>query len=71
MAISGAGGFIGSYLSDYFRGLGNQIIPLHREIFQTENQEKLDEIMTDCNVVINLAGTSVFTRWTEKRNRKF
>ncbi|MCD7976973.1 MAG: TIGR01777 family oxidoreductase [Tannerellaceae bacterium] len=66
IAISGVGGFIGSYLSDYFKGVGHEIMPLHREMFQPEHQELLNGSIAKSEVVINLAGRSVFCRWTER-----
>lgn len=70
IAISGASGFIGTNLSDYFKKNGNIIVPINRFLLDDESAEKLKEALSDVDVVINLAGTSINHRWTESYKKK-
>lgn len=62
IAISGATGFIGTYLSAYLTEKGYNIIPLKRVDFQ--NDSGLAKIISECEVIINMAGAPINHRWT-------
>ncbi|MGV8090945.1 MAG: TIGR01777 family oxidoreductase [Mangrovibacterium sp.] len=69
IAISGASGFVGTYLSRYFTNKGYVISPLNRKIFTTESAD-LTDILSQADVVINLAGASINHRWTESYKKE-
>lgn len=61
IAISGATGFIGTYLSAYFIRKGHQVTPLKREVFQDD--KILMQTVKPCEIVVNLAGAPINYRW--------
>jgi len=63
IAMSGASGFVGSYLGDAFRKNGWDIVPLGRSDFKS-GPEELAEKMTGSDIIVNLAGAPVIERWT-------
>ncbi|MCD8043280.1 MAG: TIGR01777 family oxidoreductase [Tannerellaceae bacterium] len=65
IAISGAGGFIGSFLNEWFTGKGLRVVSLHRELFEPGNQQKLEDAINGCDCVINLAGAPILHLWTK------
>ncbi|MCD7933345.1 MAG: TIGR01777 family oxidoreductase [Tannerellaceae bacterium] len=65
IAVSGAGGFIGSFLSQWFMEKGFTVLPLHRDLFDSGNQLKLEELINGCYCVINLAGAPILHFWTK------
>ncbi len=80
VAITGAGGFVGNYLTDFFTGRGDEVTGIGRSrpanvaddsLFtwiQADTTQKggwQDEIDAS-DVVVNLAGKNIFGRWTEK-----
>lgn len=68
IAISGASGFIGSYLSQYFKKKGYEIFPLSRRIFSDESE--LKNIISNSDIVINLAGAPINHRWTNSYKKE-
>ncbi|MGL5729642.1 MAG: TIGR01777 family oxidoreductase [Bacteroidales bacterium] len=64
IAISGASGFIGSFLTKYFTEKGHKIIPLGRKYFKPKMEDELLSILENSQVVINLAGSTIARRWT-------
>jgi uncharacterized protein (TIGR01777 family) len=66
IAIAGASGMIGTYLSGYLEGY--EIMKINRLDFQMEN-EKFAEKFREADIIINLSGSTVIRRWT-KKNRK-
>ena len=64
IAISGATGFIGSSLSSFLKSKGHKVIPLGRRYF-IDSSELLCNELSNCDVVINLAGANISKRWTE------
>uniref|UniRef100_UPI00404897D0 TIGR01777 family oxidoreductase n=1 Tax=Aliarcobacter sp. TaxID=2321116 RepID=UPI00404897D0 len=64
IAITGASGFVGTSLKEYFSNLGYKIIPISREILN--NQKKLEEILSQSNIIINLAGANIINRWSQE-----
>ncbi|MCX8043335.1 MAG: TIGR01777 family oxidoreductase [Desulfobacterota bacterium] len=63
VAISGATGFIGTYLGKVFGAQGHKIVPLTRGDFST-NAAALAGKLKGCDAVINLAGAPIAARWT-------
>lgn len=70
IAISGNSGFIGRHLTDFFSGRGDIVVPLKHSMFRLRTNEKLKETLSGCDVVINLAGTTINQRWTGRAKRK-
>lgn len=70
IAISGASGFIGSHLSEYFIAWGYEILPLGRVFFTNEESHSLLEAVGQSDVVINLAGAPINHRWTAAYKKK-
>ncbi len=66
IAISGATGFIGKYLTSFLAAEGHRVIPLGREIFRENMSGQLSQTLSRCDVVINLAGATINRRWTQK-----
>lgn len=64
IAISGASGFVGTNLKDYFTNLGYKVIPISRDILN--KKDKLEELINSSNIIINLAGANIINRWTDK-----
>lgn len=68
IAISGATGFIGTYLSAYLTQKGHHVMPLKRKTFR--NNDHLMEVIRQCEVIINLAGAPINHRWTSKYKKE-
>ena len=64
IAISGASGFIGSALSSFLEIKGHKVIPLGRKYF-IDGSDFLYNELSNCDVIINLAGATINKRWTE------
>jgi hypothetical protein len=65
IAISGANGFIGKQLTSYFQAKGNEV----RSISRINEKTPVNEVITQLsgvNVIINLAGAPIVSRWTQK-----
>ena len=62
IAMSGANGFVGSYLSKRFVENNSEIVAITRQILGDESA--LLATLKGCDVVINLAGASISERWT-------
>lgn len=63
LAISGAGGFVGSNLKEFFSNLGFSVIGIKRD--ELKDLEKLTKIVNESEFVINLAGANIINRWTD------
>ncbi|MCC8153394.1 MAG: TIGR01777 family oxidoreductase [Tannerellaceae bacterium] len=70
IAISGATGFIGTYLTTFFSARNYHVIPLHRELFEGDKKEQLKTILSTCDVVINLAGAPILHLWAKSYKKK-
>lgn len=64
VAISGASGFIGSYLTKYLNSLSIETIPLTRKMFKPSMEEELLNVLESADAIINLAGSTIARRWT-------
>ncbi len=63
IAISGATGFVGNYLKNYFAQQGHTIIALSRTDFH--DIPALCETIKEAEVIINLAGAPIIKRWNK------
>lgn len=74
--ITGASGPIGAALLPYLGSLGTRVIRLVRGPAKAPDQVQWDpgralspEVVSGCEVVIHLAGESIFGRWTARRKQ--
>jgi len=65
IAMSGASGFVGTYLRKSFEQRGWSVQPLGRNDFQL-TAEELAEKIEGADVIVNLAGAPVIQRWTDE-----
>lgn len=65
IAMSGATGFVGSNLCRTFKNNGWEIIALGRKEFALPTEE-LAKRLQGVDVIVNLAGAPVISRWTEE-----
>ena len=63
-AITGASGFVGTHLTHAFEAKGWQVLGLVKEDF-LQGPEALSRRINGIDVVVNLAGAPVISRWTE------
>lgn len=63
IAITGSSGFVGTNLKRYFTNLGYEVLPIARG--DLSNQQRLQEIINQSDIVINLAGANIINRWSE------
>lgn len=70
IAISGSTGFIGGYLTSYFKGLGYCVLPISREVLFMDDDTKLRNILSQSQIVINLAGEPINHFWTNSYKQK-
>ena len=63
IAISGANGFVGQSLVDFFSKQNYKVVQIKRDILN--NSLKLDELINSSDVVINLSGANIINRWSE------
>lgn len=68
IAISGASGFIGTYLTSFFQAKGYGVIPITRALLK--DGLKLKQSLLVCEVVINLAGANINRRWSRKYKKE-
>lgn len=66
VAISGSSGFVGEHLSFFLQGKGFKVIPLPHALLTSSKDVELDNALNGCNIVINLAGTTINHRWTKE-----
>ena len=64
IAITGASGFVGTNLTRFFSNLNYKIISISRDILNDET--KLQKVIDDADVIINLAGANIIGRWTQE-----
>jgi len=68
IAISGASGFVGTYLQDYFYGKDIKVIVIKRT--DLGDGEVLQEKIDKADVIINLAGANIIQRWSKSHKKK-
>lgn len=64
IAVSGAGGFIGTRLVAMFKKKGWQVMPLHTADFSLDDKAFAKKL-SGADVVVHLAGASINRRWTQ------
>ncbi|MBD3841027.1 MAG: TIGR01777 family protein [Campylobacterales bacterium] len=64
IAITGSSGFVGTELSNMFISLGYSVIGITRA--HLKNIQNLSTIIDDCELVINLAGANIISRWSDE-----
>ncbi|RXJ92771.1 TIGR01777 family protein [Malaciobacter molluscorum] len=64
IAITGASGFVGTSLKDFFGNLGYKILPIKREVL--DNKKELENIVSSSDIIINLAGANIINRWSDE-----
>ncbi len=64
IAMTGATGFIGTHLTAYLVKKGHRVIPVSRALFHENQHGALVQLLSKCEVVINLAGATINRRWT-------
>ncbi|MDO5570471.1 MAG: TIGR01777 family oxidoreductase [Bacteroidales bacterium] len=68
IAISGATGFIGKNLLYRLNEMGCNVFELGRDLFYTDN-DHLTNIISNADIVINLAGAPLNKKWTDDYKR--
>ncbi len=63
IAITGSSGFVGQNLKKFFEDKKCEVISIKREYLKDDN--KLLDIVSKSDVIINLAGANIINRWTE------
>ena len=63
IAMTGSTGFVGSTLCDFFESKGYSILRISRDDLKDEN--RLQAIIDQADIVINLAGANIINRWSE------
>ena len=63
ITISGASGFVGTELINYFESKSYQVVAIKRA--DLSDEERLIEILDGSEVVINLSGANIIHRWSE------
>jgi uncharacterized protein len=67
--IAGASGYIGNIVSNKYKSDGHHVEAIGRELLYGKKDELTDYIK-DADVVINLAGASIFKRWNKNNKRE-
>lgn len=79
VAISGIGGFLGSYLKKYLMDKGHEVLPIVRsskdpslqEILWNPEEEKIDiSLLESVDVVVNFAGESILGYWSDIKKKR-
>lgn len=68
IAITGANGFVGQNLINHFQQKDNKIIKISRE--HLNEPMKLENIINQSDIVINLAGANIIHRWTDSYKKE-
>jgi len=68
IAVSGANGYIAKNLVRELKAANHKIVPIERSTLY--NVKKLSEILSDVDVVINLAGAPILQRWNAANKKE-
>ncbi len=63
ISITGSSGFVGTNLKNLFESKGFKVIGIKRD--DLKDIKKLTHIIESSNIVINLAGANIISRWSE------
>lgn len=66
IALSGSNGFIAKHLVASFQEAGHTVVPISRTLLNEQSHSSLCRLINSCEIVINLAGSSINQRWTKK-----
>lgn len=66
IAVSGGSGLIGNHINYEFTRQGHEVVNLDRSLFHEDRQERLIQVLSDCQVVINLAGATINHPWSKR-----
>lgn len=69
IAITGATGFIGGFLSSQLEKQGHRVTPIGRDLLRKDARHKLQEVLGTSDAVINLAGYPIRCRWTDAHRK--
>lgn len=64
IAITGASGFVGTSLKNFFGNLGYNVVSIKREFLN--NKQELENIVSSSDFIINLAGANIINRWSDE-----
>jgi uncharacterized protein (TIGR01777 family) len=67
LAITGSSGFVGTNLQKLFEKKGFNVIGIKRD--ELNNKEKLLSIIEASDIIVNLAGANIISRWTKPYKR--
>jgi uncharacterized protein (TIGR01777 family) len=65
VAITGASGFVGKHLTEMFKERGDEVLSIGRAELKLSSKD-IANILAGSEVVINLAGSPIVGRWSEK-----
>lgn len=69
ITVTGGTGFIGSHITRHLSSLGHEIVLIRRNDL-AEGSDRISKLIKSADVVINLAGSPVIKRWTEKNKKE-
>jgi uncharacterized protein (TIGR01777 family) len=64
LSITGSSGFVGTSLRNFFEKKGFNVIGIKRE--ELKDEKKLLAIIETSDIVVNLAGANIISRWTDE-----
>lgn len=70
VAVSGATGFIGTNLRKYLEARGYGVVALSRGLFADGREEDLWHTVSSCSTIINLAGSPIDRRWSDRYKKE-
>lgn len=68
IAISGASGFVGTHLTNFFKSFGYQVSKISRE--ELSNSSLLSQKFEQTDIVINLSGANIIHRWNDEYKKE-
>lgn len=68
IAISGASGFVGTHLTNYFKSFGYEVSKISRE--ELANSSLLTKKFEHTDIVINLSGANIIHRWNDEYKKE-
>ena len=69
IVLTGGTGFLGRHLSNYLTNIGHTIKLIQRSDIR-EGSSRISKLVNSADVVINLAGSPVIKRWTDKNKNE-